>query len=334
VKVTDFGIARAADAAPLTKTGTVMGTAKYLSPETASGHPATAASDVYSLGVVAYECLAGSPPFRGDNPVALAMAHVREPVPPLPDAVPPPVRDLVLQCLEKNPALRPASAGELGRYALSLRSDADGTAPVPAPTAVMAGAPQTVAGTHRLGGPGQHAARGERAGRRRGLDALPRSVLAVLVVLGLLLGGLLLSTAFDSTEPQSQAQDPSAREKTTPSPTPTNTPTASKQRTPDQQSPAPRGIEIVSASYEGRDYREVQSELENEGLDVDLKPKEEDEAHPFTVLEVKPEDLLYPGDTVEVEYAVPKRDESGGPGNSGKGGGDNSGPGGGDQGDD
>jgi len=122
VKVTDFGIARATDAVPITRTGTVVGTAYYLSPEQASGAAVTPASDVYSLGVVAYECLAGERPFPGTNPVAVATAHLHNPPPPLPDDVPAPVRDLVLRALEKDPARRPAHAGELGRTALALRT--------------------------------------------------------------------------------------------------------------------------------------------------------------------------------------------------------------------
>ena len=70
VKITDFGIARAANAVPLTQTGAIMGTAYYISPEQASGQSVTPASDIYSLGVVAYECLAGRRPFDGDTPVS------------------------------------------------------------------------------------------------------------------------------------------------------------------------------------------------------------------------------------------------------------------------
>ncbi|MEQ4498354.1 serine/threonine-protein kinase, partial [Nocardioides kribbensis] len=88
VKITDFGIARAAQSVGLTQTGQVMGTPQYLSPEQARGTTATGVSDVYSLGVVAFECLAGRRPFQGDTPVTTALAHLNQPVPDLPAAVP------------------------------------------------------------------------------------------------------------------------------------------------------------------------------------------------------------------------------------------------------
>jgi tRNA A-37 threonylcarbamoyl transferase component Bud32 len=140
VKITDFGIARAADAVPITRTGTMVGTAYYLSPEQASGGVVTPASDVYSLGVVAYECLAGVRPFPGTNPLAVATAHVREMPPPLPDDVPVSVRDLVSRAMEKDPALRPAHAGDFGRAALALRATLAGA---PAATTVMPVVPET-----------------------------------------------------------------------------------------------------------------------------------------------------------------------------------------------
>jgi tRNA A-37 threonylcarbamoyl transferase component Bud32 len=137
VKITDFGIAWAADAVPLTRTGTVVGTAYYLSPEQATGAPVTPASDVYSLGVVAYECLAGVRPFPGTNPVAVATAHMQQPPPPLPSDIPPPVRDLVLGALAKDPKQRPAHAGDFGRAALALRRSLAQGHVGPAPTEVV-----------------------------------------------------------------------------------------------------------------------------------------------------------------------------------------------------
>jgi serine/threonine protein kinase len=126
VKITDFGIARAALTAHLTQTGMVMGTAQYVSPEQASARPVTAAADIYSLGVVAYECLAGHPPFTAEAPIALALAHVRQPPPPLPDDIPPPVAALIGQMLAKEPADRPASAQSVATRAIALKSAQSG----------------------------------------------------------------------------------------------------------------------------------------------------------------------------------------------------------------
>ncbi|RZS91254.1 serine/threonine-protein kinase [Motilibacter rhizosphaerae] len=127
VKVTDFGIARAADALPLTATGTVMGSAPYLSPEQAHGRTATAASDVYALGVLAYECLAGHRPFIGETAVDVAAAHAADPPPPLPLTVPQPLKDLVLAMLAKDPADRPDDRAVAER-AEALRGSTPGLA--------------------------------------------------------------------------------------------------------------------------------------------------------------------------------------------------------------
>jgi len=120
VKITDFGIARAVDQVPLTATGQVMGTVQYLSPEQASGKSATALTDIYSLGIVAYEALAGKRPFTGESQVAIAMAHIKTPPPPLPESVPLAVRNLILACLAKKPERRPTSARQLARAAIAI----------------------------------------------------------------------------------------------------------------------------------------------------------------------------------------------------------------------
>ena len=120
VKITDFGIAHAAGSAQLTRTGTMVGTPSYLAPERAAGASATAASDLYSLGVVAYECLAGQPPFQG-TPMEVVAACQRAPLPPLPAAVPAEVAALVMELTAKDPAARPASASQVATRAARLR---------------------------------------------------------------------------------------------------------------------------------------------------------------------------------------------------------------------
>jgi pentapeptide MXKDX repeat protein len=120
VKITDFGIAHAAGSAPLTRTGTLIGTPAYLAPERVAGASATPASDLYSLGVVAYECLTGVQPFSG-IPVEVALAHRDRPLPPLPAAVPDKVAALVTSLTAKDPAARPGRAGQVAARAGRIR---------------------------------------------------------------------------------------------------------------------------------------------------------------------------------------------------------------------
>jgi eukaryotic-like serine/threonine-protein kinase len=157
VKVTDFGIARAGDPAEsLTQAGAVMGTATYFSPEQAQGHVVDPRTDVYSLGVVLYEMVAGRPPFTGDNPVSIAYQHVREePVPPSRHNadVPPVFESIVAKAMAKNRANRYSSAEDLRADLLRFNAGHSvSAAPLPpppppsagaaagAPTSVMAGA--------------------------------------------------------------------------------------------------------------------------------------------------------------------------------------------------
>jgi eukaryotic-like serine/threonine-protein kinase len=131
VKITDFGISHAAGSAPLTDTGQLVGTAGYLAPERAAGDHGSAASDLYSLGVVAYECLTGTLPFTG-GPLQMALAHLDRPMPPLPPDVPADVADLVGRLTAKDAEQRPATAGEVAEAAARLRDrlirEADGLA--------------------------------------------------------------------------------------------------------------------------------------------------------------------------------------------------------------
>jgi eukaryotic-like serine/threonine-protein kinase len=114
VQVTDFGIARAG-ASDMTETGSIMGTAQYLSPEQAQGRPVDARSDLYSIGIILYELLTGRVPFDAESPVSVALKQVSEPpIPPreLDPTLPPALEGVVLRALEKDPARRFQSADE------------------------------------------------------------------------------------------------------------------------------------------------------------------------------------------------------------------------------
>ena len=138
VKITDFGIAHAVGSAPLTLTGTLLGTPGYLAPERASGAQATPATDLYALGIVAYECLAGAPPFAG-TPLDVTLAHRDRPLPPLPADLPLDVVAFVMELAAKDPRWRPGSADEVAQRAAHLRDDlvlGAAVAPVPPAAAV------------------------------------------------------------------------------------------------------------------------------------------------------------------------------------------------------
>ena len=153
-KVTDFGIARAG-ASEMTETGSIMGTAQYLSPEQAQGHEVGAASDLYSIGVVLYEMLTGRVPFTGDSAVAIALKHLSEQPPP-PSALRPGVHPVleaaVMRALEKDPARRYRSAEEFiaalryAREAIASGADVSSTAVFTPVAGAVAAAPEAVAG--------------------------------------------------------------------------------------------------------------------------------------------------------------------------------------------
>jgi eukaryotic-like serine/threonine-protein kinase len=141
VKVMDFGIAAAAWAERITTSDLFLGTPSYVAPEQAKGEKTTPASDVYALGAVLYEMVAGRPPFVGESPVAVAVAHVREDPPPLAQLagdVPPNIAAAAMTALAKNPAERPASAAA---FASMLREPPTRPASTPAPEETIPLAP-------------------------------------------------------------------------------------------------------------------------------------------------------------------------------------------------
>ncbi|MBV8160218.1 MAG: serine/threonine protein kinase [Acidimicrobiia bacterium] len=128
VKVTDFGIAKAADERDLTETGALLGTAKYLAPEHVAGQPQDRRSDVYGLGVVLYEMLSGRPPFTGDTDMAIAFQHAHAEPPklrPLRPDVSRRLEGIVLKAMAKAPEQRYATAADLRTALLSVPLDHD-----------------------------------------------------------------------------------------------------------------------------------------------------------------------------------------------------------------
>ena len=205
VKITDFGIAYVAGSTPITTAGSILGTPGYIAPERMHGFRASPASDVYSLGIVAYECLVGAEPFAG-LALEVAMAFRDHAMPPLPAAVPPDAAALLAELTAMDPAVRP-DAGEVSRRAGLLRDRWRG-APAAVPTdpgqAPMPTGPQPGPGPATLPilrepssvmlGPGPGPYGPIRQGRRPawlGWRALIGAVAVVVVLLGLALASVI-----------------------------------------------------------------------------------------------------------------------------------------------
>src|SRR4051812_7728708 len=142
VKVSDFGVARLADGSSHGPAATAVGTPRYMSPEQARGTATGAASDVYGVGVVLYEMLAGRPPFHGDSAVEVAVRHLNDPPPPLPGTVPPQLAAVVQRALKKEPDQRFPDGGAM----------ADALAALPARDLRAAPAPESSAAATRVAG--------------------------------------------------------------------------------------------------------------------------------------------------------------------------------------
>lgn len=192
IKVADFGIARIADSATLTHGDNVMGSVHYFSPEQARGEGATAASDIYSTGIVLYEMLTGRVPYDGDNPVAVAMQHLHAapaPIQSISPDVPPSVVRICMRAMEKNPAARYQTAREMAtdlRAALEER----GAEPVQMPENELdVRQPKPQVTTERTGNTGQRKKVNSKASQRRRVRILTDVLIALAVLTGLFFGG-------------------------------------------------------------------------------------------------------------------------------------------------
>ena len=295
IKITDFGIARASDGLGLTGTGQVMGTPQYLSPEQARGHAATPASDVYALGVVAFECLAGHRPFDAESPVATALSHLNDPVPDLPPDIPSDLAAVVRRAMSKDAsqrytngaafaaALRDPSAGIETEFVpvppVSERTQVLSTTPHPAPVPPPDPAPTPVSV-----GPAH-------ADRRRSPWPIVLLVLALVAAVVLVLW-LALRDNGDSGEPGA-----------TDSSTPTSSAPTTEDSSSEPASSEPATVEIDQGDYVGRDVDEVVSDLRALGLNPDTQPVDNPgDKETDTVKSVSPTNGLHEGDTVTVEY--------------------------------
>lgn len=275
VKITDFGIAWSARSVALTRTGQVIGTPQYLSPEQAEGRLASPASDVYALGLIGYECLSGHPAFEGDNAVTIALKQVRSEPEPLPDELPPGVRTLIQRALTKDPA---------GRLP-------DGAAFAEAIDDVVAGrelpvAPVTVAREVQLPPPRDEP--GTRVTDAVARPPAPRRRRAGVAVVLLPLLGLLAGAGIAAGVIRALADGP-----------PTAPAMAAEQRVADGS------IVIDAADHIGRPVGEVADRLTGLGLVVELRAEATEDGVPDRVTGVEPAgERLRVGDTVVVRYAV------------------------------
>ncbi len=289
VKITDFGIARATEGMALTQTGQVMGTPQYLSPEQAQGGTATPASDVYSLGVVAFECLTSRRPFVGETPVATALAHLREPVPPLPPSVPTDLAAVVTRSMAKDPAERFADGTA---FATAMRDPALVESPAAA-TQVMAGVPlDEPPGTLATPVPPPEEK------KKRPWLWIVLAVAVLVAIIALIAVAATRDGDDDPTDEPTRSDGPRTSQSPDESPT-----TETTEPTPTETQTEPETFDINPDDYVGRDIKDVEADLKALGLKVAKEKLDNDGTHEEdTVESVSPTEGLQEGDTVTVQY--------------------------------
>jgi serine/threonine-protein kinase len=305
VKVTDFGIARPLDHEPLTATGQVMGTAHYLAPELARGDVASPLSDVYALGVVMYECLAGRRPFDGSDQIAVATAHLTQAPPPLPETLPADVRRLVAAAMAKDPADRPPGGDALAAAAewLRVRSTAPATRDEP-PARNPPGPPertvQTTTSTRRSGRTTPPTAPLPLTAARVPWWRNP-VVWASVVAIGALVLAAVVGAALTAGSPTESSANVAARPTPNPGEPVASTTPAGDPATPRTtgSTPSAEPVLIDKAAYLGRRLGPVRRELRGLGVVVAVQPAPSDLPR-RTVVHVEPTGPVVPGSTVTV----------------------------------
>ncbi|NYE95868.1 serine/threonine-protein kinase [Psychromicrobium silvestre] len=344
VKITDFGIARLADQVPLTQTGQVMGTAQYLAPEQATGQSATGSSDIYSLGIIGYECLTGHRPFSGESQIAIALAQVNDAPPPLPESLPTPVRALLMSMLAKDPVNRPANATKLAEAAEAIRNGdiqtahaavpgmllfESSTGPITAPVDVGGTAPTSVVGapimaestapaTSAMPAVGQQeAVAAERDWQPDDLEETAEEQpaqrkrspwtwpLIALIVLVLFVLGALIASQAGWFKSTPTASSPSAS--ATQSSTAPTTPSSTPTQTTQSSTPttsAPETVTILPDQFLGQQYKDVQNELIGMKMGVKLNPVSDPDNPAGTVTAISPSGVQKIGSEITVTYST------------------------------
>ena len=342
VKVTDFGIARLANQVPLTATGQVMGTAQYLAPEQATGQAATASSDMYSLGIIGYECLVGRRPFTGESQIAIALAQVNDPPPPLPESIPAAARALIMCLLAKDPAQRPKDATALASAVDAIRrrdlkaavkavpslaqflaeENAD-DATVAMDAMNVAAEPISASAAPRFGSGGRFSPEPTTAPIPRTSEQTMRPAsgrvksapapaakrgpnvwmwVAMLLAILLILGGIW--TVF-FTNNGGGGTSPETSASASASSEPTNTGKVSTVETSEAAATtsSKKKVTVNAVNYEGRELQDAVNELKNLGLSPKTEGVESTQPE-NTVISVSPTGTLEQGNSVTVRYSA------------------------------